>query len=202
MRVLLFDDYVMDFDIFLHRVLADEDVPVFVFGHSMGGAIVALDDVMYHPDVRGMILSGAALDPGVSSFEIDLTKTTAALFPDFDVFNLNLSDFSRDPDVVRAGEHDPLVYQGAAPAHMAAELVDGIRAIQSTMEQVDVPLLILHGKADRVTPPRGSQALYARSRSKDKTLTLYGNMFHDLLHEPEKAQVTKDIVAWMNARTR
>jgi alpha-beta hydrolase superfamily lysophospholipase len=201
-NVLLFDDYVMDLDIFVSRTIADEDVPVFVFGHSMGGAIVALDDIMYHPSVRGIILSGAALDPGVSSFEIGLTKTTAALFPDFDIFNLDLDDFSRDPEVVKEGKRDPLVYQGAAPAHMAAQLVSGIRKIQSNMEQVDAPLLILHGKADRVTPPRGSKALYDRARSKDKTLTLYGNMFHDLLHEPEKAQVTSDIIAWMNARTK
>lgn len=200
--VLLFDDYVMDFDIFLNRVLADEDVPVFVFGHSMGGAIVTLEEILYHPDVRGVILSGAALDPGVSNFEIDLTKATAAVFPDFDVFNLDLADFSRDPAVVRADKRDPLVYQGAATAHMVAELVSAIRRIQSRMAEVDAPLLILHGKADRVTPPRGSQALYDRARSKDKTLELYGNMFHDLLHEPEKAKVTSDIIAWMNARTR
>lgn len=199
--ILLFDDYVMDLDVFLHRVQADEHVPVFVMGHSMGGAIATLEEITYHPDIRGLILSGAALDPGVSSFEIGLTKVTAALFPDFDVFNLDLDDFSRDPEVVKAAKHDPLVYQGAAPAHMAVQLVSGIQRIQSSMEQVTAPLLVLAGKADRVVPPRGSQALYARARSKDKTLTLYGNMFHDLLHEPEKARVTSDIIAWMNART-
>jgi acylglycerol lipase len=200
--VLLFDDYVMDLDIFLHRVGAEEDAPMFLLGHSMGGAIVALEAIEYHPRVRGIILSGAALDPGVSDFTIGLTKATAAVFPDFDVFNLDLADFSRDPAVVAADRRDPLVYQGAAPAHTAAELVSAIRRIQDGMASIDEPLLILHGKADRVTPPAGSKMLYARSRSKDKTLTLYGHMFHDLLHEPEHEQVTHDILAWMNEHAR
>jgi acylglycerol lipase len=200
--VLLFDDYVMDFDIFLYRVLTTEQVPVFVFGHSMGGAIVTLDSITYHPDVRGMILSGAALEAGVSGFTIGLTNATNALLPDFDVFNLDLNQFSRDPAVVAAAKADPLVYQGAATAHTGAQLVKAIARIDGEMENVTVPLLILHGKRDAVTPPGGSQMLYERARSKDKTLTLYGNMFHDLLHEPEKATVTSDIIAWMNAHTR
>ncbi len=197
----LFDDYVMDLDMFLTRVMLDAKVPVFVFGHSMGGAIVTLHSIMYHPSVRGMILSAAALEPGVSGAKIDATNATDAVFPDFDVFDLDVNQFSRDPEVVRGVRKDPLVYQGAAPAHMAAELIGGIQAIDATMESVEVPLLILHGKADQVTPPAGSKELFERAASKDKTLELYGNMVHDLLHEPEKATVTKDIIAWLDARS-
>jgi len=200
--VLLFDDYVMDLDIFLHRVGVQESAPMFLFGHSMGGAIATLEEIEYRPDIRGLVLSGAALDSGVSGFTIGLTKATAAALPDFDVFNLDLSDFSRDPAVVDAARRDPLVYQSAAPAHTAAELLRAIHRIQDGMSSIDVPLLVLHGKADRVTPPDGSRMLYARAKSTDKTLTLYGKMFHDLLHEPEHEQVTHDIIAWMNARTR
>jgi acylglycerol lipase len=200
--VLAFDDYVMDFDMFLYRVQTTEEVPIFVFGHSMGGAIVTLHQIMFHPAVRGMILSGAALDTGVSDFTVSLTNGTDNLFPEADVFNLDLSQFSRDPSVVAAAKKDPLVYQGAATAHMAAELANAILCIDATMEDVRAPLLIMHGKNDEVTRPEGSQALYTRARSTDKTLTLYGNMVHDLLHEPEKATVLGDIIAWMNARTR
>lgn len=197
-----FEDYVLDFDMFLYRITLAEDVPVFVFGHSMGGAIVTLHSIEYQPAVRGMILSGAALLPNVSGFTISFTKATATLFPDFDGFNLNLYKFSRDPAVVTAALNDPLVYQGGATVHMAVQLLSGIEKIDGSMDKVVVPLLLLHGKADEVTPPAGSKALYERARSPDKTLTLYGKMFHDLLHEPERAQVTSDIIAWMNARTK
>jgi acylglycerol lipase len=196
-----FDDYVLDFDMFLHRIQSEEHVPVFVFGHSMGGAIVTLNEIMFHPRVRGMILSGAALEPGVSGFKIGLTNATNALLPDFDVFSLDVDQFSRDPSTVAAAKRDPLVYQGSATAHMAAELVGAIQCIDATMENVRAPLLILHGKADQVTPPSGSKLLYDRASSVDKTITLYGNMVHDLLHEPEKTTVIADIVHWMSTRT-
>jgi acylglycerol lipase len=197
----LFDDYVMDFDIYLTRVLLEEKVPVFVFGHSMGGAIVTLDSLMYHPHVRGMILTGAALETGISAAKIHATNTTDAIFPDFDVFDLDVNHFSRDPAIVRDVRKDPLVYQGAASAHMGAELIGGIETIDASMEDVRVPLLVLHGKADLVTPPDGSKNLYTRASSKDKTLKLYGNLVHDLLHEPEHAQVVSDILTWLDART-
>jgi acylglycerol lipase len=201
--VLAFDDYVLDFDVFLNRVESMETAPVFVFGHSMGGAIVTLHSIMFHPEaqgVRGMILSGAALEPGVDDVKIALTNATDKLLPEFDIFNLDINLFSRDRAVVNAAKEDPLVYQGAASAHMAAELVGAIQCIDATMESVHVPLLVMHGKADQVTPPSGSKQLFDRAKSSDKTLTLYGNMFHDLLHEPEKATVVADMISWMNAR--
>lgn len=197
----LFDDYVMDLDIFLTRVLLEENVPVFVFGHSMGGAIVALHSLMYHPNVRGMILSAPALATGVSAAKIHATNATDAIFPDFDVFDLDVNHFSRDPAVIHAVRQDPLVYQGAASAHTAAELIGGIETIDASMEDVRAPMLLLHGKADLVTPPDGSKQLYERAASKDKTLKLYGNLVHDLLHEPERAQVVSDIETWLDART-
>jgi alpha-beta hydrolase superfamily lysophospholipase len=197
----LFDDYVMDFDIFLTRVLLEENVPTFVFGHSMGGAIVTLHSLMYHPNVRGMILSAPALETGVSAAKIHATNSTDAIFPDFDVFDLDVNHFSRDPAVIHDVRKDPLVYQGAASAHMAAELIGGIETIDASMEDVRVPLLLLHGKADLVTPPDGSKQLFDRASSTDKTLKLYGNLVHDLLHEPERAQVVADIEGWLDART-
>jgi len=200
--LMSFEDYVLDLDMFLYRILLAEDVPVFVFGHSMGGAIVTLHSIEYQPAVRGMILSGAALLPGVSSGTVKFTKATAELFPDYDGFNLNLYKFSRDPAVVAAALKDPLIYQDGATLHMAAELLDGIEKIDGSMNEVRVPLLVLHGKADEITPPAGSKLLYDRTSSTDKRLTLYGMMFHDLLHEPEHEQVTSDIIAWMNARTQ
>ncbi|MEG8141926.1 alpha/beta fold hydrolase, partial [Acinetobacter baumannii] len=135
-----FDDYVADLDIFLFRVIAQSHVPVFVFGHSMGGAIVTLDAIEHRPNVAGIILSGAALEPGVSGFKIGATNLTDAFAPSFDVFNVDLDKFSRDPAVVKAAREDPLVYQGAATAHMAYELIGGIQRIDARMGDVKAPL--------------------------------------------------------------
>jgi alpha-beta hydrolase superfamily lysophospholipase len=62
-------------------------------------------------------------------------------------------------------------------------------------------LLVLHGTGDKVTPPSGSKHLHERAKSLDKTLRLYDGLAHDLLHEPEKDVVMKEVLAWLAART-
>ena len=44
-------------------------------------------------------------------------------------------------------------------------------------------MLILHGTADKVTKPEGSQLFYATAGSRDKTLKLYDGHAHDLLND-------------------
>ena len=176
--------------------------PIFLMGHSMGGAIAALYVIAKKPaPVAGLILSGAALRADVGFFKSFGTSLVTAFSPHDAVFQLDLRDFSRDPDVVAAGLTDPLIYQDPAPARTAKELLWAIGAIDDHMEDIDVPLLVLHGTLDRVTPPDGSKELYTRASSTDKTLKLYEGLYHDLLHEPEKDRVARDIASWIARRT-
>jgi acylglycerol lipase len=196
-----FDQYLDDLDVFLRLVQTKEPgKPVFLFGHSMGGAIATLYTIRHKPKLAGLILSGAALRAGVSGFKVFGTGVVAGLSPKAGVFQLDLHDFSRDPAVVEAGLHDPLVYQDAAPARTAKQLLNAIDEIDQHMEDVTVPLLILHGDADKVTTPSGSKELYARASSKDKTIHVYLGLYHDLLHEPERAGLTHVIVSWIAKR--
>jgi alpha-beta hydrolase superfamily lysophospholipase len=194
-----FDDYLGDLEIFMGKVRAEEPGrPALLFGHSMGGAIATLYTITRHPDLKGLALSGAALEADVPAAVAGGTGLVAALSPGAGVFQLDLHQFSRDPAVVRAGLEDPLVYQGAAPARTARELLGAIGQIQGHMEDVTIPVLAMHGAADSVTPPDGSKALVARARSTDKTLKIYPGLYHDLLHEPEKEQVMADLVKWLS----
>jgi alpha-beta hydrolase superfamily lysophospholipase len=195
-----FDDYLDDLDILMRRTQQREPhVPVYLFGFSMGGAIATDYAITYHPDIHGLILAGAALDVDASGLKIASTKAVASINPDAGLFTLDPHDFSRDPQVVDLNLKDPLVYQDGAPVHTAVELLNAIDLIKQRMHEIDVPLLIMHGKADKVVPPAGSVALYAAATSTDKTLTLYDGLYHDLLHEPEKLKVEGDIEKWLVA---
>jgi alpha-beta hydrolase superfamily lysophospholipase len=197
-----FEQYLDDLDTTLRFVRAREPGKrVFLFGHSMGGAISTLYVIERQPKIDGLVLSAAALEADVSIFKSFGTKVVAGLSPHAPVFALDPREFSRDPRVVAAGRADPLVYHDAAPAGTARELLGAIGTIDDRMEDVSVPLLLLHGTADTVTPPAGSKDLYRRARSTDKTLKLYEGLFHDLLHEPEKDRVAADIAAWIARRS-
>jgi len=194
-----FDDYVEDLALFVDHVRAAEPGrPVLLFGHSMGGAIATLYTLAKKPDLKGLALSGAALDVDVSGAVVGGTRLINALSPNAEVFQLDLKLFSRDPSVVAAGAADPLVFQPPAPARTAAELLRAIHRIREHMEEMGTPLLVMHGEADKVTPPQGSRDLVERASSKDKTLKIYPGAFHDLLHDSDKEQVTTDLVKWMS----
>ncbi|MBS2026446.1 MAG: lysophospholipase [Deltaproteobacteria bacterium] len=198
-----FDDYLGDLDKVMAMVRTREPgKPVFLFGHSMGGCIVTLYTLRQKPDLKGLILSGPALKPGddVSKFLIASTHIVSAVAPGLPVLDLPNANFSRDPQVVADMDKDPLVSQGKGPAHTAAQLLDAMEEIDSKMEQLQAPLFDLHGTADKLTNPEGSKELVKRAASTDKTLKLYEGLYHDLLHEPERAQVMSDILAWMDAR--
>lgn len=196
-----FDDYVTDLGAVLQRVRQQEPgKPVFLLGHSMGGAIVTLFTLDHPSEVSGLITHAAALRLDAGGAKVGSIKFLSAINPKAGLFQLDLADFSRDPEVVRAAQEDPLVYQPAAPVHTARELIGAVDRIQTRMEELTVPVLILHGTADKVTPAEGSKDLYRRARSTDKTLKLYPELYHDLVHEPEKETVLNDITAWLETR--
>jgi len=193
-----FDDYLDDLDAYLKRVEAAEpNVPRFVLGFSMGGAVVTLDTIARHPKVNGLVLCGAALEidaPGAKVFGVKVVATVA---PRAAVFELDPDQFSRDPANVWGGRVDPLIFHDPAPAHTAKELIEAIGRIGERMEDVTPPILVMHGGADTVTPPHGSRELVRRARSTDKTLSIYDGLFHDLLREPERDRVSADVLDWV-----
>jgi alpha-beta hydrolase superfamily lysophospholipase len=63
-----------------------------------------------------------------------------------------------------------------------------------------LPVLILHGTADKATRPDGSRLFFERAGSADKTLKLYDGGFHDLLNDIDRERVISDITSWIDVR--
>ena len=72
--------------------------------------------------------------------------------------------------------------------------------LEKSFHLITLPLLILHGTADKVTKPSGSKEFYEKAGSSDKTLKLYEGHFHDLLADLGKQHVMADIQAWIDRR--
>ena len=195
-----FEDYLTDLDKVMAEVQAAHgETPVFLFGHSMGGAIATRWTQTRKPKLAGLVLSAAALGVSAPAALVAVTRFLGGALPKARVFTLDDSKFSRSPGVGASMAKDPLIFDGAAPARTAAELLATIDAIQKDAGTLEVPLLALHGTADEVTPPSGSKALVSAAASKDKTLKLYEKLVHDLLHEPEREQVMNDVATWLEA---
>jgi acylglycerol lipase len=102
--------------------------------------------------------------------------------------------------VVAALNADPLIANESQPSETVAELVRADELLKKSLQQITLPLLILHGTADKVTSPGGSKEFYEKAGSSDKTLKLYEGHFHDLLADVGKQQVMADIQDWIDAR--
>jgi acylglycerol lipase len=126
-------------------------------------------------------------------------KGVSRVAPHAHVFKLKNEDFSRDPAVVAAMNADPLIANESQPSETMAELVRADELLKKSFQQITLPILILHGTADKVTKPSGSQEFYEKAGSNDKALKLYDGHFHDLLADVGKERVMADIQAWIDA---
>ncbi|MEZ5503045.1 MAG: alpha/beta hydrolase [Halioglobus sp.] len=202
-HVNAFDDYLYDLGVF-RRQVAERfvGVPVFLLGHSMGGLVAANYLLRNQDEFVGAILSGAAimtdLQPGL--LQLWAIRLLAVLAPKMGLLQLDANGVSRDPQQVRRYVEDPLVHHGKLSARFVRELFVGMRALQDSAGVITVPMLILHGGADTMTAPRGSQFLYEAVGSTDKTLKIYPGVYHEIFNEPERAEILAEVLKWCDGR--
>jgi acylglycerol lipase len=208
LHINAWEDFWADLD--LMRSRASERLPgkpVFLYGHSMGGCIVASFAIAKQAEVgntvAGLILSSALLKTpdNISPLLIQVSALLSKIAPKLKTIKLSAAGISQDPEVVAAYEADPLVYQEGMPARIGAEMNRAVAMIRTNMEALTLPVLIWHGTADVVTDPAGSQQLYERAQSADKTLKLYEGGFHEMHNEPNQDEVLRDLLAWLDERS-
>ncbi len=196
-----FDDLVGDLDALVtHARTQEANAPIFVAGHSVGGAVVTLYALERKPHIAGLILLAPAIRVDRMPFEAGATSVAAALLPNFKALDVPDTYFSRDPAVVADMARDPLVHHEPGPARTVSALLAALTRIWSAADELNVPLLALHGTGDLATDPRGSAELVRRCRHPDRKLLLYRGLYHDLIREPERDQVMTDIENWLEER--
>ncbi|AJY20084.1 PGAP1-like family protein [Burkholderia multivorans ATCC BAA-247] len=203
--VARFDEYLDDADALVDEA-ARAPTPLFLMGHSMGGAIAALYAIERAParacTLAGLVLSSPALAPGrdVPRWMLALSRLISRVWPTFPAIRIDAALLSRDADVVAANRADPLVHHGPVPARTGAEILDAMARIERGRSALRVPVLVYHGTADKLTEPDGSRTFGARVGSADRTLTLYEGGFHETMNDIERERVIDALIGWIDAR--
>ena len=175
-------------------------LPVFVLGHSAGGVVSCIYTLEHQAELAGFICESFAFQVPGPEFALTVVKGLGHVAPHTHLLSLKNEDFSRDPKAVQAMDEDPLIAHEVQPTQTVAEMVRADERLKLEFPQITLPLLILHGTADKVTKASGSQLFYERASSPDKTIKLYEGHFHDLLNDIDKELVMADIKSWIAAR--
>ena len=173
--------------------------PTFVLGHSMGGSISAYYALKLKPEIDGFILSSSALKIGedISPLLVKLSGFLSMILPTLPVIKLDSNGLSHDQEVVKNYREDPLNYNGALPVRTGSEINKSIQFNMENANQFIYPILIMHGKADKLSDYRGSEEFFQKISSDDKELKLYDNLYHEMMNEFEKDEVINFIVSWV-----
>jgi len=176
--------------------------PLVLFGHSAGGvaALRAVQAGAVAPDA--LVLSSPALHVGAGTpaWLRTLIQRLSGPFPDLSTKPVDHAALSRDRSVGEAYRRDPNVFQGPVKARMATELVRAGEAALAEAERLEGPLLIVHGREDRIAQADASVELHRRLQAQDARLELYDDGPHELFNDPLRERVLGDVLGWLDER--
>jgi alpha-beta hydrolase superfamily lysophospholipase len=174
---------------------------LFLMGNSLGGLIV-LDYALAYPEgLRGVI----AVAPPLGSLSVPapllaLGRIMSRIWPRFSVrTGMDLSGLAKDPAVRETVLADPRFHRRGT-ARLSTEVVATIARVQAAAPRFPVPLLILHGSADRMVTPEGSRDFIDRVGHPDHELREYPEGYHALFADHDRARVLDDLERWIVSR--
>ena len=194
------DDYVSDLSQAIELGRSHHpDLPLFLLGQSAGG-VTSVTYALDHQDkLDGLICESFAFRVYAPNFALKLLEGASHIAPHVHVLKLKMEDFSRDPEWVAELNADPFTLSEVQPVSTVAAFARAGERFEREFSRITLPVLILHGTADKATRPDGSQQFYDEASSTDKTLKLYQGHYHDLLNDLGREQVMDDIAGWIGA---
>ena len=174
---------------------------IFILGHSMGSIISLQFALQYQNNLAGLVITGTATD--ISSTVSGMMRNAANLLhrvlPNAPVSApLPIPYLTNDKEMQQLAENDMLNYKGWTPVSIAKYIVETGEMLHENVHKLVLPILIMHGEDDRVTPISGSQVVYERVGSDDKTLKTWANMQHEIMNEIDRQQVIETIIDWLD----
>ena len=198
------DTLVADLALQIRRVKGRAgEMPVFVLAHSMGAGIAVKAALTYPLDVRGYLFSGPIIkiSKDISPLLQKIAPVLGRMIPKIPVGNAGGSALlSRDVEVCKRFDADPLCYKGLVRARTGAELLKLAAWCERHLEEFHAPFLIAHGEADKLADIAGSKAMIARAQSEDKQILSFPGMEHEIMNEIGKEQVFEQMQRWIDAR--
>lgn len=156
-------------------------------------------------NIKGLIVESPAfgLDAPPNAVKIFFGSIASRIVPSLAVNNeLDPKDISRLPEEVRRYKEDKMIHNKISLL-TAKTMLDYQKWLQNTKEPlaINVPILLCHGSADRMTSPAASKVVFEKIACQDKEIKIYDGAYHSLHYDLCADQFKHDLVAWLSSKS-
>ncbi|MCF6280414.1 MAG: lysophospholipase [Flavobacteriaceae bacterium] len=174
------------------------DIPIYLYGHSMGGNVVLNYALRRTSKIKGIIATSPFLKLAFEppKLKLSIGKLLQKITPSMTMGNeLNPNDISRDKIEVQKYIDDPLIHSKISPNYSITFIKTGKWALENA-QNLQIPTVIFHGTGDKIIDYKASKEFVEKS---DKaTIKLYEEGYHELHNDLCKEELISDIIDWIN----
>ena len=175
------------------------DIPVFNYGHSLGGNLLLNYIIKQSAQSNGLIITSPWLELSnpPSRFALLIADIVGSMVPWIVLGNrLKAEHISRDLRVVHAYKSDPLVHDRIGIKFLSQIFDAGIRASMS-IYKINVPMLVMHGSEDNITSCKTVRN-FVRNASDKTTYIEWEGGYHELHNDIDYEEVFDSMLRWLN----
>jgi len=165
------------------------------------GGLVTYKLTLENPNIcQGAIMFAPALKSFAGTFMRGLGLCLGAVIPRVKTAKPNRAKNCKDPIAVQNLIDDPLMYNEGARTGSMKSLVEAMANLEDTFQDYNAKFIMFFGGKDMIVDPLCSFKLMRESKSPDKTLYHYENLYHDIWHEEEIFDIIPKLLDWLKKR--
>jgi len=173
-------------------------IPLFIYGHSLGGGLALNYLVRRKPKLTGAIITSpwVFLTETPPKSKVILARVAGRLVPGLvQPSGLKTEFLSRNPEVVSQYRSDPLVH-GMISAGLYNSMIAAAKETLARASEITMPLLLAHGRDDMICSSAGS--IQVAEAAPKATLKLWDGGYHELHNDLVSNEHFEFIIAWID----
>ena len=176
------------------------NLPVFLYGHSMGGNTVINYTLRKNHNLKAVIATSPMLKLAFTppAWKLTAGKIMQKIAPSITLpSELDASGISRVQEEVDLYVNDPLVHDKVSPNFSISFFTAADWAIENA-SKLKTPMYLLHGTDDKIIDYKGTEVF--ANKSENANLKLYNGGYHELHNDLCKEEMLQDVVDWLNSK--